>query len=262
MELPRSMSVGLNDPSIPRVYDYMLGGRDNFPADRELAGKLLQAAPDLGEACRNNRVFLQRAVRFMAEDGIDQFIDLGAGIPTSPNVHEVARAVVPGARVVYVDSDPIVITHGQALLGGADGVGIIEGDMLDVQDILDHAKLNELIDWSRPVGVLFVAVLHFVTDAEDALATVGSVMDRAAPGSLLAISHVSNDQRPKQARAIERLYHRSLPGKTRNRSEIEALFHGMPLLLPGLTHAADWRPDHLVTATERAWTWAGVARKP
>ena len=189
------------DPSVPspaRMYDYYLGGKDNFPADREAAEQALSVVPFGREVARANRQFLARAVTFMARDGIGQFIDLGTGLPTRPNVHEVARSIQPDARVLYVDNDPMVCSHARALLATNDGVAAIQGDIRTPQAILNDPVTRTMIDFTRPVGVLFVAVLHFLTDDDQPWEQVAAFRWRMASGSMLAVSHITSDGTPPE----------------------------------------------------------------
>src|SRR6266498_1582061 len=172
-----------------RMYDYYLGGKDNFPADREAADQALAASPAVRDMARQNRAFLQRVVRFLARDaGIRQFIDIGAGLPTQGNVHEIAQAITPDARVVYVDNDPIVVVHSDALLAGHNTTAI-KADLREPNVILEHPEVREVIDLDQPVAVLLVAVLHFLQDADDPVGVVARLRDAMAAGSYLAISH-------------------------------------------------------------------------
>lgn len=197
------VSVPGFDPSVPspaRMYDYYLGGKDNFPADREAAELALSVVPFGREVARANRQFLARAVAFMAREGIGQFIDLGTGLPTRPNVHEVARSVQPDARMLYVDNDPMACSHARALLATNDGVAAIQGDVRMPQAILNDPVTCALIDFTRPVAMLFVAVLHFLTDDDRPGEQVAAFRWRLASGSMLAVSHVTSDGTPRLRR--------------------------------------------------------------
>jgi S-adenosyl methyltransferase len=234
------------DPSVPspaRMYDYYLGGKDNFPADRQAAGLALSVVPFGREVARANRQFLVRAVQFMARDGIGQFIDLGTGLPTRPNVHEVARDIRPGARVLYVDNDPMACAHARALLATNDGVAAIRGDIRAPQAILDDPVTRGLIDFTRPVGVLFVAVLHFLTDQDRPQEQVAAFRWRMASGSMLAVSHITADGTPLDVQAAIRAVYAdaSAPAVFRTRQEIEAFFGGLDLAEPGLVEVGAWR---------------------
>jgi hypothetical protein len=233
------------DPSVPnpaRMYDYYLGGKDNFPTDREAAELALSAVPFGREVARANRQFLVRAVSFMARSGIGQFIDIGTGLPTRPNVHEVARSILPDARVVYVDNDPMVCAHARALLATNDGVGAIHGDIRTPQAILNDPVTRALIDFTRPVGLLFVAVLHFLTDDDRPWERVAAFRRRMASGSMLAVSHITSDDTPPEIQdTIRDVYaEASAPAVFRTKSEIESFFGGLDLIDPGLVEVGTW----------------------
>ena len=249
-ELPTAQGVQETaprfDPSVPspaRMYDYYLGGKDNFPADREAAEQALSVVPSGRQVARANRQFLVRAVTFMARNGIDQFIDLGTGLPTSPNVHEVARSVHPDARVLYVDNDPMVCSHARALLATNDGVAAIQGDIRAPQAILNDPITRKMIDLTQPVGVLFVAVLHFLTDEDQPWEKVAAFRWRMASGSMLAVSHITSDGTPPDVQAtIQDVYaEASAPAVFRISQEIESFFGGLDLVEPGLVEVGAWR---------------------
>ena len=248
--------------SIARVYDYWLGGKYNLAVDRELADKLLDISSDAATLARENRAFLVRATRYVAKQGIQQYVDIGSGLPTSPNVHEVARTVVPGARVVYVDRDPIVLAHGRALLeDAADGVAVVDGDMREPDSILATPALRQIIDFTEPVCVLLVSVLHFLTlrEAERAVARFTRHM---AAGSFLVISAGASSDR----QLTERFAATYTPERLTSHSpdEIASWFRGFELAEPGLVEAQEWRPDQLRSQrrrTKAALILAGVGRK-
>ncbi|MGH3221072.1 MAG: SAM-dependent methyltransferase [Streptosporangiaceae bacterium] len=234
------------DPSVPspaRMYDYYLGGKDNFPADREAADQALSVVPFGREIARANRQFLVRAVTFMARSGIGQFIDVGTGLPTRPNVHEVARSIHPNAQVLYVDNDPMVCSHARALLATNDGVAAIQGDIRMPQAILNDPITRSLIDFTQPVGVLFVAVLHFLTDDDQPGEQVAAFRWRMASRSMLAVSHITCDGTPTGVQAtIQDIYaEASAPAAFRARQEIESFFGGLDLVEPGLVEVGAWR---------------------
>ena len=234
------------DPSVPspaRMYDYYLGGKDNFPADREAAEQALSVVPFGRQVARANRQFLVNAVTFMARNGISQFIDLGTGLPTRPNVHEVARSVHPDARVLYVDNDPMVCSHARALLATNDGVAAIQGDIRTPQAILNDPLTRTTIDFTRPVGVLFVAVLHFLTDDDQPWEQVALFRRRMATGSMLAVSHITSDGTPPAVQAtIQDVYAQaSAPAVFRTSQEIESFSAGLDLVEPGLVKVGAWR---------------------
>jgi O-methyltransferase involved in polyketide biosynthesis len=227
-----------------RMYDYWLGGHDNFAADRIAALKIADLWPESPLAARENRKFLGRTVRFLAaEAGIRQFIDLGTGLPTRGNVHQVAQAITPGARVVYVDNDPMVLAHARALKTGADAT-VIHADLRDTKTILEHPDTTRLIDFTQPLAVLFVAVLHFVADP-DAHAAVARLITAAAPGSYLVLSHLTADtEDPQTAAAGTAVYAGTAnPIIARPRAQILDFFDGLEILQPGLVPVAQWRPD-------------------
>lgn len=240
---PAVLTFNPSVPSPARMYDYYLSGKDNFPADREAAEQVLSVVPFGREVALANRQFLVRAVTSMARSGIDQFIDLGTGLPTKPNVHEVAREILPDARALYVDNDPMVCAHARALLATNDGVAAIQGDIRAPQAILNDPVTCALIDFSRPVGVLFVAVLHFLTDEDQPWEQVAAFRWRTASGSMLAISHITSDGTPLDVQAtIQDVYSEaSAPAVFRTRQEIEAFFGGLDLVEPGLVEVGAWR---------------------
>ncbi len=238
--------LDVTTPNIARMYDYFLHGKDNFAADREAADKLTEAMPLLPAVARANRAFVHRAVRFAAaEQGIRQFIDIGAGLPTQGNVHQVAREAAPDARVVYVDNDPVVCSHGRALLAD-DAAQIIEADLRRPEEIISHPLTRKLIDFAEPVTLLVTSVLHFVPDDDDphgAIARFGEVM---APGSCLIISHgtLETDPDDPRARLSTEVYSRaSAPLVLRPVSEVRRLFGGFELVEPGLVWISQWRPS-------------------
>ena len=254
----------MDRPSPARMYNYFLGGKDNFQVDREAADQLDEVAGQgtTFTVAWENRRFLQRAVACLAEAGIDQFVDLGAGLPTQGNVHEIAKRVNPAARVAYVDNDPIVISHGRALLADDKTTRVFTADMREPQAILTAPGLAELIDFSRPIAVLFVAVLHFVRDEEDPHGIVGTFRAAMAPGSYLVLSHVATDGLSAELLARnEQVYERATsPSRPRSRNEIARFFDGLDLLEPGLVRPGRWRPGSgQETATH--FMYAGVGTK-
>lgn len=259
-------SVDLETPNVPRMYDYLLGGKDNFAADREAVREVVARAPDTPFMARENRAFLRRAVRFLAESGIRQFLDIGSGLPTQGNVHEIAHQAAPDAHVVYVDVEPVVLTHGRALLAGTPEVTVIQGDARRPDDILNDAELNRLIDFDRPVAVLMLAVLHFIGDEDDPHGIVARLRSAMAPGSYLAVSHVTADfDADSSVRDAGAVYEKATYQITlRGREQITRLFDGFDLVDPGLTTLSMWRPDpgtSVPPSAERQWCYAGVGRK-
>ncbi len=250
-------------PNPARMYDYYLGGKDNFPADREAAGKVIAAYPQTRALAVENRRFLERAVEFLAGQGIRQFVDLGTGLPTSPNVHEVAQKIQPGARVVYVDNDPVVTVHSRALCGGYDGVAVVDGDLRRPQEILADPQLTGLIDLAEPVAFLCVAVLHFITEEEKPREIVAALRWRMAPGSYLVISHVAADGADKRvvSEITDAYQGATAPAVPRTHSAIRDLFTGLDFVEPGLTDVALWQCDTPVGARDIR-ILGGVGRKP
>jgi O-methyltransferase involved in polyketide biosynthesis len=236
--------VDVTRPSIARIYDYLLYGKDNFAVDRAAAEKLMQSRLDPRRLSLANRAFLRRAVRFLACEGIAQYLDLGSGLPTSPSVHEVAREVIPGARVVYVDHDPIVVAHNDALLATRDGVITVRGDIRDPDTVLGHEALAQGLDFSRPVAVLLLSVLHFISHEEDAPAIIARFRERLAPGSYLAISVGTSDGADPSmlAEATQTYAGARMPFTLRTRAQILDLFDGFDLVEPGLVSLPEWRP--------------------
>ncbi|MBP2708502.1 SAM-dependent methyltransferase [Microbispora sp. RL4-1S] len=233
-------------PSVARIYDYLLGGKDNFASDRAAAEKVIQLTPNVREGVRSNRRFLSRAVRFMAATGIRQFLDIGAGLPTQENVHQVALRVAPESHVVYVDNDPIVLTHGRALLADNDQTIVLSGDLREPEAILADPEVTKHLDLGQPVGLLLLAVLHFIPDDDVAQRVVATLRDRLAPGSALAISHLSfGDLDEERLREGRELYTKTSAGSATPRSsaQIRRFFDGFTLVEPGLVPTDDWRPE-------------------
>jgi hypothetical protein len=254
--------VDVTRPSIARIYDYVLYGKDNFAVDRAAAEKLMESGLDRRHALAN-RGFLRRAVRFLARQGISQYLDLGSGLPTSPSVHEVARDIVPGARVVYVDHDPIVVAHNDALLATRDGVITIRGDLRDPDSVLGHDDLVGCLDFDRPMAVLLLSVLHFISSEEDAPGIVAKFRERLAPGSYLAISLGTSDGADPDmlAEATQTYAGARMPFTLRTRAQIMELFDGFDLVEPGLVSLPEWRPDFNTDRTPlRGPTVGAVAR--
>jgi S-adenosyl methyltransferase len=243
-----------------RMYDYWLGGHDNFAADRIAAIKLTEMSPELPLMAKANRAFLGRAVRYLAgEAGIRQFLDLGTGLPTKGSVHQVAQAIAPGAHVVYVDNDPMVHVHTRALKTG-DGAAVIHADLRDADTILSHPETKRLINLSEPLAILFLAVLHFVPnpDAHQAVAAFTSV---AAPGSYLVLSHAISAADPRDAATSAVYASTANPVTTRPREEIAGFFDGLEMLEPGLVPVQQWRPDaHDPAEPGKTWLIGGVGR--
>jgi SAM-dependent methyltransferase len=236
--------VDLNTPSPARIYDYLLGGSHNLAVDRAVAEQVLVAMPDARSGALANRSFLYRAVRFLVDAGVRQFLDLGSGIPTAGNVHEIAQRAAPGARVVYVDSDPVAVAHSRALLTGNERAGVVESDIRDVDRIMASPEAARLLDPAEPVGLLMVAILHVIPDADDPAGLVAGLRDRVAPGSYLVVGHGTADSRPEDAARLEEVSKRTpTPLTLRPRAEVERFFDGFDMVEPGLIWAPLWRPD-------------------
>jgi hypothetical protein len=249
---------------IARVYDYWLGGKDNFEADRTAGEEALAAYPDLVSSVRANRAFLARGVRFLAaEAGIRQFLDIGTGIPSANNTHEVAQSVAPQSRVVYVDNDPIVLAHARALLvGRPEGTtDYLDADLRDTEKILDHAR--GLLDFSRPVAVMLVAVLHLIGPEDHPYSIVSQLVDAVPPGSYLLLSHVASDIEPEKMAEMGKRLNRLLAQKGfyRSQAEVAQFFTGLELVEPGVVPVQHWRQDSEIEGARRAAMWGGVARK-
>ncbi|MFI2643951.1 SAM-dependent methyltransferase [Streptomyces sp. NPDC018610] len=242
---PRSIDISV--PSVARIYDYYLGGSHNFEVDREAARKAMEFMPGLPKIMQANRAFMRRAVRFALDEGVTQFLDIGSGIPTFGNVHEVARAAHPGSRVVYVDHDPVAVTHSQAVLAGDDDSDVVAADLRKPREILESPRLRALIDLNRPVALLLVAILHFVEDMDDPYAVVAELRDALAPGSLLVLTHASYEGIPlppeRSEGAVDVYKDIRNPLIMRSREEIARFFEGYDMVEPGLVPMPLWRPE-------------------
>lgn len=252
-------------PSAARIYDYLLGGFHNFEVDRAVADRMLQVNPDLGVAAQVNRAFLRRAVRFLAGQGIEQFLDLGSGIPTVGNVHQVAQSANPAARVVYVDIDPIAVRHSLSLLEDNNQATALLADIREPDAILAHPDVTDLLDFGRPVGLLAVTVLHYVEDDGEAYEAMSILRDSLAPGSYLCVAHSSSDVNVEERKNLRGLFGKASKATSRSYAEIERFFEGLDLVEPGLVFTPRWRPerpdDLFVNEPWRAFTLAGVGRK-
>jgi hypothetical protein len=257
--------AGSRTPDVGRIYNYLLGGKDNYAEDREAAGQLLAVVPEARAAARANRRFVGRAVRFLTEDaGIGQFIDIGVGLPAPGNVHQVARELDPQAHVAYVDHDPVVISHARALLCTVPGICAVEGDLRDPAGILNHPDLRAVIDLGAPVAIVLGAVLHFLPEEDNPYKLVGMLMAAVAPGSYLVISHAtSEDLVADAAGQVRELYARaSAPALFRSRAEVAGFFEGLKLVPPGIGNVAAWRAGPRPAEPGRTIVLGGVGRKP
>jgi hypothetical protein len=264
-----SCSGGPSERANPaRYYDYLLGGYHNFAADRKLGDRIISIFPDIRLGALANRAFLRRAVKFLCQQGVDQFLDIGSGIPTSGNVHEVAQKVNPAAHVVYVDIDPVAVIHSQAILQDNPNASIIQEDIHNIEKILEHPTFTGLIDLHRPLGVLLLSVLHFVIDDGQLQSILGILKDRLARGSYIAISHYCLEGAPSETIAqLKRLYGSTTSSAvSRTLAETTDMFNGFELLEPGVVRVQFWRPespeDLLIVQPERTLAIAGVGRKP
>jgi len=262
--------VDASVPNVARIYDYLLCGKDNYSADREAAMQLVKLVPGALAACHGNRRFLQRAVRFLADEaGVRQFIDIGTGLPTQGNVHEVAQGSAPDARVLYVDYDPVVVSHAQALLADNRTVVAINRDLRYPDEIISHPALQALIDLTRPVAILLVAVLHFIADEDDPYGIVDRLKEVMPAGSYLVVSHVTADDVPLEiTHGVKRIYSQTTASATpRTRADIGRFFDGLDMVPPGLSEVGAWRG---LSATGReslsdsrpTLFFGGVGRKP
>ncbi|MFF1452145.1 SAM-dependent methyltransferase [Streptomyces sp. NPDC058274] len=257
----RAEEIDTSRPHPARIYDYLLGGKDNYQVDQQAGDALAAAAPEVRIGVRANRAFLQRAVRFVVRGGVRQILDIGTGLPTSPNVHETAHEVAPDVRVAYVDNDPIVKTHADALLSRSGTTSIVLGDVRDPRAIVDHPDVRRVIDFGEPVALLLVAVLHFLTDAEKPEQVVATLRDALPAGSFLVLSHATDDFADRSA--AEAVYTNATATlNLRSRAAVERFFDGFELVDPGLAQVPFWRPD--TPPPERSGEigfYGGVARK-
>ncbi|MET0136170.1 MAG: SAM-dependent methyltransferase [Kibdelosporangium sp.] len=250
-------------PSAARVYDYLLGGGHNFSADRDLAENLLKVLP-ARDMARLNRQYLHRAVRYLIGQGITQFLDLGSGIPTVGNVHEVAQKANPAARVVYVDNESVAVAHGELLLRDNENAAAIEADMRSPETILAHRHVRRLLDFSRPLGLLMVGVVQFVPDADDPWAMASRYRELLAPGSYFALSAFTWDNAPEGMKAAIEVFKNSRdPIYPRTHQELLRMFGDFELVAPGLVYTPMWRPDRSAgeADAQRSNLYAGVALK-
>lgn len=268
----RSAGIDLNidRPHPARVYDVLLGGKTNFEADREAAQKVLENLPIARKTALENRAFMNRAVRYLAQAGVRQFLDIGTGIPTSPNLHEVAQETAPESRVVYTDNDPIVLVHSQALHSShpSGKTAYIDGDLCEPDRIIEHPKLLATFDLTKPVALTLLTVLHWLRAGADPYAIVSRLLGALPSGSYLVISHVTADFDPPALRAVKSgLGEKGSNVTPRSKQQIRAFFDGLELIEPGLTLIEKWRPvvacvEPQATEGEMVPLYVGVARKP
>jgi hypothetical protein len=254
-------------PQVARVYDYWLNGKDNFAADRLAGEETIAAFPGIKLSAQANRAFLRRTVRYLAAaEGIRQFLDIGTGLPAANNTHEVSQAAAPESRVVYVDNDPLVLAHARALLTSSpEGVtAYLDADIENTDSILEQAATT--LDFSRPVGIVLLAILHYVPDLAEARRIVSRLMEAVPAGSFLVISHAGSDLLPADVTAFEKSLNAHLPAEHRHvarpRDVVASFFESVQLVEPGLVRVSDWRPDSPEEAETPTILWGGVARKP
>jgi len=257
--------IDANVAHIARVYDYWLGGKDHFAADRAVGDKVLEIHPETAASVRANRAFLARSVRYLtATEGIRQFLDIGTGLPSANNTHEVAQAAAPESRVVYVDNDPIVLAHARALLTSSPqgATAYLDADIRDTDTILRGAA--QVLDFSQPVAVMLVAVLHMLRDEQDPHGIVTRLISAIPSGSFLVISHLASDVQPETMAEMGRRLNESMTQQftMRTRAGVTSFFDGLDLLAPGVVLTHQWRPDTPADSTTPGVLWAGVARKP
>ncbi|HEX8345582.1 MAG TPA: SAM-dependent methyltransferase [Actinoplanes sp.] len=260
-----SADIDVSRPSNARVYDYFLGGAHNFEVDRQLAEQIVRMTPNVGETMRANRVFLRRAVRYLVDQGIRQFLDIGSGIPTVGNVHEIAQRAAPGSRVVYVDIDPVAVAHSRTILQGDPGTAVLCGDLRKPADILVRTREIGLLDFDEPIAVLLAGVVHFLPDSCDPGGIIAQLRDAVCPGSYLLLSHVTGDGQPPEMLAAYELSDRTDSAlRLRARAELERYFAGLTMVEPGLVFITTWRPDpgdEPDDDPQRLAAYAGVGRK-
>lgn len=268
MERPDWAPDGIDTerPSAARIYDYALGGVHNFSVDREAARVMFEVMPDLPLSMQANRAFLRRAVQFLAERGIRQLLDVGSGIPTVGNVHEVAQRIDPETRVMYVDIDPVAVAHSRAVLTGNDRANVIQADIRQPDAILSDPDVRGLLDFDQPIGLLLVSVLQFVPEADDPPGIVARFRDALAPGSYVVISQPTNDAMRKEGEEVEQMIHERVPGNFQyaTRESFERLFAGFQVERPGIVWGPLWYPDtpsYVEENPEHSMIYVGVGRK-
>ncbi|GAA3508134.1 hypothetical protein FHR32_007539 [Streptosporangium album] len=253
-------------PNVARMNDYFLGGKDNFAADRQAAEEVLAIAPEIRTISKEIQAFLGRAVRHLIDQGVTQFLAVEPGLPTQRNVHQVAQAIEPAARVAYVADDPVVLSHAQAILATDPRTIVVRGDVLHPDDLLAEPELRRFLDLDQPVAVVIPSALHFIPDEDDPFKNVALLRDALPVGSYLALAHVVFDTRPEAAGPLGDIYRKILNRSedvSRTRRQVLRFFDGLELVEPGLVYVRQWRPDSALAShrPEKAWSVAGVARK-
>lgn len=261
------MNVSPDQPHSARMYDYFLGGKDNYEADRQAAEAVLRVWPGIRTAAKVNRAFMHRSTRFLVGAGVRQFLDVGTGIPTEPNLHQIAQQDARHSRVVYVDNDPLVLAHARALMVGAPegATTYLQADVTDPAAILDAAPLREVLDLARPVGLSMIALLHFIDNGAGEI--VKTFLDALAPGSYLVICTATADFSPEQVATAREIYRaRGITARDRSRDEVASLFGGLEVVEPGMVPPHRWRPDGIADVPDSydasVSCYAAVARKP
>ena len=259
--------LNIEVPHIARVYDYWLNGKDNFTVDRVAAEEAIAAFPGIRDSAQANRAFLRRAVRYLTVvEGVRQFLDIGTGLPSVSNTHEVSEAAAPDSRVVYVDNDPLVLAHARALLtsNSAGATAYLDANLEDTETILEQAAST--LDFTRPVGIMLLAILHYVPDLAEARSIVDRLLAAVPAGSYLVISHAGTDLLPEQVAAFEKSLNAYLPAErhhvARPRDLVTSFFDGVDLVAPGVVRVSDWRPESPAESATPTILWGGVARKP
>ncbi|MYW04049.1 SAM-dependent methyltransferase [Streptomyces sp. SID3343] len=257
--------IDVNVPSVARIYDFLIGGKDNYAADREVARKLVEVVPGLETDSAAHRAILHRGVRFLVEQGVRQFVDLGSGLPTAQNTHQVAQGIAPETNVVYVDNDPIVLAHGRALLAENNRTTVITADLREPKSVLEHPDLLRLIDFDEPIGLMLLGVIHHINDDEDPAGLLRTYLDALPSGSWLFLTHFLHSG--PESEKLERVMQGShSSGRFRERDEIAAYFEGLETVDPGLVHIAMWRPEEPVDeaslTVEQRLVVGAIARKP
>jgi hypothetical protein len=256
--------VDLSTPNTARIYDYLLGGKDNYAADREVGEQLLSVIPEARTAARENHAFVGRAVRHLAGRGVRQFIDVGSKLPAAGNVHEVAAEVAPDATVVFADGDPVVLVHARALLAGTERTSVVQCDLTRPETLVDDPLVREQIDFTEPVAIVLDRVLHFIRDTAAATETVRRLHEALPPGGHLVFTHITQDPQPESSRDVTEVFKPTWHFWGRTRAEVEALVAPFELLEPGLTYTPLWRPaapGRVIGSPERTFTLAGVGRR-
>ncbi|HZM77901.1 MAG TPA: SAM-dependent methyltransferase [Candidatus Limnocylindrales bacterium] len=260
------IGVDIAKPSAARSYDYLLGGSHNFAVDREAARQAIEAMPDVALQAKANRAFMHRVVRYLVGVGVRQFLDIGSGIPTVGNVHEIAQSMNTRARVVYVDIDPVAVAHSRQILADNDGATAIQEDVRRPDSILGNPELRALLDFDQPVAVLLVAILHYCLDEDDPYGVAARLRDALSPGGYLVVAHPTYEARPQEwARLIELSRQMSVPLAVRSRAAIGRFLEGLELVEPGLVWAPQWHAesaDDVGEHPERMSVLVGVGRKP